>query len=66
MSLLVSYTAMCISMAGTTPLVDTYREIDVTLVLLKVYNRVPKMSAHDIFLYLHLVNNISMQSKCIR
>lgn len=41
---------MCISIDGTTPLVDSYREIDVTLLLLKVYNRVPKC-AHVIILY---------------
>ena len=28
----VSYIAKCISVDGTTPLMDTYREIDVTLV----------------------------------
>ena len=56
----ISHTAMCISMNWTTPLVDTYREIDVTLVLLKVYNWVSKMRAHVIILYFNLVNNISM------
>ena len=48
-------------MVGTTPSVDTYRDIAVTLVLVKVYNRVQKMRAHVIILYFHLVNNISMQ-----
>ena len=57
---MISYIEMCISIDGTAPLVDTYREIDVTLVFLKMYNRVPNMPAHVIFLYLHLVNNISM------
>ena len=53
---------MCISMDGTTPLVDTSREINVTLVLLKVHNRVPKIQAHVIFLYLHRINSIYNQS----
>ena len=57
----VIYIAKCISMVGTTPSVDTYRDIAVTLVLVKVYNRVQKMRAHVIILYFHLVNNISMQ-----
>ena len=48
-------------MVGTTPSVDTYRDIAVTLVLVKVYNRVQKMRAHLIILYFHIVNNISMQ-----
>ena len=42
---MVSYIAMCISMDGTTPLVDTSREMEVTLALLKVHNRVPKIQA---------------------
>ena len=49
MSLWLSYIAMCISMDRTTPLVDTYREIHVTLVSLKVYKKVPKKRAHFIF-----------------
>ena len=48
-------------MVGTMPSVDTYRDIAVTLVLVKVYNRVQKMRAHVIILYFHIVNNISMQ-----
>ena len=58
---MVSYIAMCISMDGTTPLVDTSREMEVTLALLKVHNRYQKYK-HVIFLYLHPINNISKQS----
>ena len=53
---MISYIAMCISIDGTTPLGYIYREMDVTLVLLKVYNRVPKMRTHVIILYFCLVN----------
>ena len=49
-------------MVGTTPSVNTYRDIAFTLVLVKVYNRIQKMRAHVIILYFHIVNNISMQS----
>ena len=58
---MISYIAMQISMDGTTPLGDILTETDVTLVLLKVYNRVAKMRALVITLYFHLVSNISMQ-----
>ena len=34
-------------MDGTTPLGENYREIDIVLVLMKVYNRVPKMRGHN-------------------
>ena len=46
-------------MDGTMPLGETLTEKikDVTFVLLKVYNRVPKMAADVITLYFHLVNN---------
>ena len=40
---MISYIAMCISMDGTTPLGENYREIDVTLVLLKVLPWVPEV-----------------------
>ena len=55
---MISYIVMCISVDGTMPLGETLTEkiIDVTLVLLKVYNRVPKMGADVITLYFHLVN----------
>ena len=45
----ISYIVMCISMDGTLPLGETLTEkiIDITLVLLKVYNRVPKMGADE-------------------
>ena len=40
---MISYIAMCISVDGTTPLGENYREIDVTLVLLKVLPWVPEV-----------------------
>ena len=47
---MISYIVMCISMDGTMPLGETLTEkiIDVTLVLLKGYNRVPKMGADEL------------------
>ena len=47
---MISYIVMCISVDGTMPLGETLTEkiIDVTLVLPKVYNRVPKMGADEL------------------
>ena len=53
---MISYIAICISIYGTTPLGYICRETDVTQMLLKVYNRVPKMRTHVITLYFRLVN----------
>ena len=64
---MISCITMCISMdlreifCSYDPWNHTFLWILIALVLLKEYNRVPKMRAHVTILYFHLVTNISMQ-----